>query len=53
MFSGKKTYLTGGLLAVVALARHMEWITPELADSFTNLLVGGGLVFLRQSIANK
>lgn len=53
MFVGKKTYLTGGLLAVLALARHMEWVTPELADSLTNILVGGGLVFLRQGIANK
>ena len=53
MLEGKKTYITGALIAVVAFARHLAWVTPEMADTITNLLLGGGLVFLRSGIANK
>lgn len=53
MLTGSKTYITAGCIALVAFAKVLEWITPEMADTLTTLLLGGGLAFLRNGIANK
>ena len=53
MFKGYRTYMTAFLLGLVQAASAMEWITPEATTTLTNLLIGGGFVFLRAGISNK
>lgn len=53
MLPGYKTYITGALIALVAFAKSVGWVTPEMADSLTDFLIGGGLVFLRLGMANE
>lgn len=53
MLTGYRTYITGALIAIVAFAKSVGWVTPEMADSLTDFLVGGGLVFLRLGMTNE
>jgi hypothetical protein len=53
MLHGHKTYLTAGLIALTTFAKMMGWVTPDTADTATNLLLGGGLAFLRMGVARK
>lgn len=51
MLDGYKTYITAVLIAVVAFAKVMQWITEETANTLTTMLMGGGLAFLRMGVA--
>lgn len=51
--SGKKTYLAAVAIAAVQFASIMGWMTPEAAETTTNLLLGAGLGFLRMGVAKK
>ena len=53
MLSGYRTYITATLLGLTQAASAMAWITPETTTTLTNLLIGGGFVFLRAGISNK
>ena len=53
MFQGYRTYMTAALIGLTQAASIMGWITPEMTTTLTNLLIGGGFVFLRAGISNK
>ena len=50
MLSGNRTYIVAALIALVNFARILEWITVEMADTLTSLLLGGGIAFLRAGV---
>lgn len=47
---GKKTYITGGIVAAVTLAKVFEWVTPEQFEAILGLLAAFGLVSVRDAI---
>lgn len=49
---GNRTYITVGVIAAVQIARAFDLITSEMAETATNLLLGGGLAFLRAGVKN-
>lgn len=53
MLLGYRTYLIAALIGLTQASSVLGWITPEMTTTLTNLLVGGGLFFLRAGVANK
>ena len=51
--SGSKTYITAAAIAALQFAKMMGWVDSDTTETLTNLLLGGGLAFLRSSIAKK
>ena len=46
-FRGKKTYICGFAIIIVAGLQQLDVIQPEIAQTFIELLGGAGLVSLR------
>lgn len=53
MLKGYRTYITAAFIALVTFSKVCGWVTDEMADTLTNLLLGGGLAFLRAGVADK
>jgi len=51
MLTGKKTYITAIILALVTVARAMAWITQEQYEIIMGLLGSLGLATLRAGVA--
>ncbi len=51
MLEGKKTYLTAGLMALMAFARGMGWLDPQQYELILGLLGSLGLAALRAGVA--
>lgn len=50
MFAGYKTYLVAGLVAITSTAKYMGYIDYNAYESLMGLLMGSGLVTMRQAI---
>ena len=50
---GKKTYALGVLMAAVAFARYLGWLTTDTYLVAEGVLAGGGLIALRASLARR
>ena len=53
MFQGYRTYLTVTLIVIVQAAGSVDVFDAKTVILMTNLLLGGGLAFLRAGVANK
>lgn len=50
MLTGKKTYITAALMALGAIARGMEWLTPDQFELLMGLAGSLGLAALRAGV---
>jgi len=48
--SGKKTYITAGIVAAIAFAKAMDWVTPEQLEVILIALGALGLGVVRSAI---
>ncbi len=51
MLEGKKTYITAAILALVAFAQTMGWLTQDQYELLVGLLGSLGLAALRAGVA--
>ena len=47
---GKKTYIIGGLMALVAFAEAVGWIDDQAQNKIFELLAGLGLITMRAGV---
>jgi hypothetical protein len=50
MLQGKKTYLVAAVMAALAFARGLEWLTPEQFETLMGLAGSIGLMALRAGV---
>jgi hypothetical protein len=50
MLDGYKTYIFAGLMALVAFAKYMGYITADAAQAIEGILLGGGIAALRAGV---
>lgn len=49
--SGKKTYIVAGIVAAIAFAKAMDWVTPEQLEVILIVLSALGLGVVRNAIS--
>lgn len=52
MFAGYRTIITAVLVGVINVAEMIGYIPKDTSQTLTNLLLGGGLAFLRLGVKN-
>ena len=49
---GNRSYIVGTAMALLVFAQYAGWITEDAAGKLQEILLGGGIIFLRSAIAN-
>jgi hypothetical protein len=50
MLDGYKSYIVAALLAAVAGAKFLGWITADVGSALEGILLGGGIAALKSAV---